>query len=91
MTKKKPEESFSDLDINAQCARFFADGGKIQHIPNGVMKETMRDRRGMNEMTAKAALGGKKGSATRTAKYANLMARKPKKESYITISESDDD
>lgn len=69
-------------DIEQQMRVFFASGKKIQQAPEGVLAETLRDRRGMNELTAAQALGKQT--------YASAKARRPKKESQIVLGDDDE-
>lgn len=81
MTKAKTNPA-TELSLEEQIAIYCSRGGKIKKIPEGVLAETLRDRRGMNELTAAQALGKQT--------YASAKARRPRKESQIVLGGDDD-
>lgn len=81
MTKPKTNPA-TELSLDEQIKLFCAKGGKIQQVPEGVLAETLRDRRGMNELTAAQALGKQT--------YASAKARRPKSGSQIVLGGDDE-
>lgn len=99
MTKAKTNPA-TELSLDEQIKLFCAKGGKIQRVPEGASAKPDTSRRGVSEAHAKAALGGQRGGASKSANrqakvlgkqtYASAMARKPKSGSQIPRSKRDE-
>lgn len=60
-TSTEPVKS-EPVDVQDRIRAFFAKGGKVQQIPDGVGADTIKSRRDMNERSTQHALGGRRGA-----------------------------